>query len=719
MPATRPQGNRAYRPGASACLAAVLLCPFSRAQTAADTFTGVERATLVVESAAIGAALGNDFVLDGDALAARRLNSSDTASMLPGVTSAQSGGVSGLPLIRGLGDDRVRILVNGVPVAAACALHMNPPLSYIDPANVARIDVLPGVTPVSLGGDSIGGTILVESATPVFAASNSAIYHNGSVSSFYRSNGDAVGVAAAGAVASSDFALRYDGSASRAGDYRDGGETIRASRYESTNQQITAAYRSGESLYELQASLQHIPYEEFPNADMDMSGNIGEFISARYRGGYSWGEVHVSGFYDRIRHEMNGNAADRYPPSPVDITSMGFMPMHTRAQDFGYRVKADIAATQRDTLRIGNELHVQTLDDRWPGAPVGMMFDYVNVNSATRTQLGTFAEWARRWSGRWTTLLGARNDRLWMDTGPVQGYDGLDATARAFNATERSSTDSNFDATLLSRYQPDDQQTYGLGLARKNRSPNFYERYAWGTNTMGMVTWFGDGNGYTGNSNLKPETAYTASISGDWHDRGGLWEAKVTPYYTAVQDYIGVAAICGPACSGMPASQLMFVNHRARLYGVDVTETLALANGTAAGSLRLTGSGGFSRGQDLSARTGLYHMLPPNGTIAVEHQLRRWSSALEMHAVSRKTEVDATRLEPRTPGYAILNLRSAYEWRSVRLDLAATNLLDRQYQNPLGGTWQSALYPPGFAGAAFRALPAPGRSLDAGVTVKF
>src|SRR6202166_2092681 len=147
---------------ALAGMALMLVCSPSCAQTVG------EPATIVVEATA-----------DAAALAARRVSSSDTASLLTGVDSAQGGGVSSLPMIHGLGDDRIRTLVNGVPVAGACPMHMNPHLSYIDPANVSRIDVLPGVTPVSFGGDSIGGTILVESATPVFATANQAIDRDG------------------------------------------------------------------------------------------------------------------------------------------------------------------------------------------------------------------------------------------------------------------------------------------------------------------------------------------------------------------------------------------------------------------------------------------------------------------------------------------------------------------------------------------------------------
>ena len=605
-------------------------------------------------------------------------------------------------------------------MAAACPMHMNPPLSYIDPSNVARIEVLSGVTPVRLGGDSIAGTIQVDSAPPVFAATEGSIESAGRLSTFYRSDSSALGGTAAISMATADLSLEYQGSATRAADYHDGaGERINASRFETLDSQFTAAYHSGRHLFEAQAALQHIPYEGFPNADMDMQGNIAAFFNTRYAAGYGWGDLHIKAYYDHIRHEMNGNAPDRYPPN-VSITGFGDFPTRERGQDFGYRVDAGIVASMQDMVRIGNELHAQTLDDRWPGPPAGMMFDYVSLNNATRMQWGTFAEWERRWNDRWTTQLGVRNDAVRMDTGLVQGYDGIDPAAQAFNATHRARVDVNFDSTLLVRFRPDDGEDYTLGLARKNRSPNFYERYAWGTNTIGTITWFGDGNGYTGNPDLKPETADTASVSGNWHDRDArAWQLRVTTYLTAVQNYIGVLPLCAPACSGMPGSQLMFANQRARLYGADVKAAYTLSDNAVSGVFRIIGSAGYVHGEDLSTRTPLYHVMPLHGVMALEHEFGAWSSALSFHTVARNTEVDPMRLEPPTPGYSMVDLRTAYEWRNLRLDFAISNLLDRQYASPLGGTWESALYPPGYAGATFRPLPAAGRSFDTGFSMKF
>jgi iron complex outermembrane receptor protein len=55
---------------------------------------------------------------------------------VPGVSLYGAGGVSSLPVIHGLADDRLRIKLDGMDLIAACPNHMNPALSYIDPTQV-------------------------------------------------------------------------------------------------------------------------------------------------------------------------------------------------------------------------------------------------------------------------------------------------------------------------------------------------------------------------------------------------------------------------------------------------------------------------------------------------------------------------------------------------------------------------------------------------------
>jgi iron complex outermembrane receptor protein len=452
--------------------------------------------------------------------------------------------------------------------------------------------------------------------------------------------------------------------------------------------------------------VQDRPYEGFPNATMDLTGNLAEFVNGRYRRDFEGGNLTATVYWDHIRHEMNGDGPDR-------TTGMGDMPSRQRAQDYGYRLQAEFTLADAATLRLGSELQGQTLDDVWAGAPAGMMDDFIDIDNASRVRLGHYAEWQKQWQGGWTTELGIRDDLVWMNAGPVQGYDGLDDQAARFNAAPRARFDDNIDATALAAFAPDDGQSYSLGLARKNRSPNFYERYGWNTNTIGMVGWFGDGNGYTGSPSLRPETAYTASLSAEWRGADD-WEVKATPYYSDVRNYIGVETLCGPACSGMPASQLMFANHHARLYGADLSGSVRLSE-----TIRLLLEGGLSHGQDLTAHTGLYHVMPVHGGLTLQHRTGNWTNALQLSAADAKNSVDTQRNEPATPGYGVLSASSAYRLEHWRFELAVRNLLDHRYADPLGGAWISAFNPMGAMEQTYRPLPAQGRSIDSAVTLLF
>ena len=125
-----------------------------------------------------------------DALIAKSINSNDSASLLadePGVSLYTNGGASSLPVIHGLNDDRIKVLVDGMSITSACANHMNPATSYISATSVSSTAVIAGLTPVSMGGDSIAGTISLESALPIFAGNGEELPKEGNISTSYRS----------------------------------------------------------------------------------------------------------------------------------------------------------------------------------------------------------------------------------------------------------------------------------------------------------------------------------------------------------------------------------------------------------------------------------------------------------------------------------------------------------------------------------------------------
>ncbi|CAH2602512.1 TonB-dependent receptor plug domain-containing protein [Rhodovastum atsumiense] len=660
------------------------------------------------------------------ALANGRAATSDTARLLgtlPGVALQTGGAVSSLPVLRGLADDRVRILTDGMTAASACANHMNPPLSYVDPTNVGRATVLPGVTPVSLGGDSIGGTILVDTPPPAFATEAESPRWDASVSTFYRSNGDSITTAGTVGAATQRVSLGYAGSWAQGHDYVDGnGNKVLSTNYQTANHQGTLGVQGENSLFVLKGGVQIMPYQGFPNQRMDLKGNHSSYVNGSYTRDLGWGKVDLRLWWQDVRHYMNF-LADK----GGDAT--GGMPMKTHGTTLGYRVKLDLPVGERHLLRVGSDLEALRLKDWWPPVGTGMMSPntYLNINNGTRTRLGVFGEWEARWTDAWSTLLGARIDTVWMDTGTVQPYSWTSmmsaadiAAAKVFNAQNRARTDVNLDLTALTRYEATETLTGEFGYARKTRSPNLYERYAWGAGNMAqsMIGWFGDVNYYRGNIDLKPEVAHTVSVSAVWHDAAKeSWEARITPYYTYVDDFIGVTRVGSLAQGGTTIAKLQFANRDAQIYGVDVSGRAVLWRGQDYGTVGVQGVIGWLQGNYIDSGKSLYHMMPLNAQAALTHQLGGWTSRAELRLVAPKALVDGDRYEPSTPGFAVMNLRTSYEWRNVRLDFAIENLLNQQYYEPLGGVDYADWRATGRVGE-LGSVPAPGRTFIAGVTFR-
>ncbi|MGA9165271.1 MAG: TonB-dependent receptor [Thiobacillus sp.] len=699
-----------------------------------------------------------------------RAATSDTATLLrdvPGISFYGAGGVSSQPVIHGLGDDRLRIKVDGMDLVSACANHMNPPLSYIDPTHVGTATVFAGLAPVSSGGDSIGGTIRVDSPAPEFAQEGQGTLLKGEAGAFYRSNGNARGANLSATAAGENLSVTYSGSTAQSGNYTAGGDfkpaglafiktpqslynsttwldgdEVGSTLYQSTNQSLGLALRHDNHLVDLKLGYQHIPHQGFPNQRMDMTDNTSTQINLGYAGKYDWGKLEARIYNEHTEHEMNflEDKAFWYTGNAPG------MPMYTDGRNTGAVVKGEILLSARDLIRVGGEVQQYRLDDWWPPSGTGGMAPntFWNINNGERDRYAAFTEWEAQWAPQWLSLLGLRYETVNMNSGAVQGYNSAYAgDAAAFNASDRDLTDHNWDLTALARYTPARTQTIEFGYARKTRSPNLYERYSWSTGgmAMNMVNLAGDGNGYVGNLDLKPETAHTLSATFDWHDaaqqNSGL---KITPYYTYVQDYIN-ARRCGPGDTGMTGmmavctnanltatNQFVFLkydNQDAQLYGIDVSGYFPLARNTGFGSFTATGLLNYVRGETASGTDDrLYNIMPLNAKLSVTQTLGGWSNVAEVLLVDAKSDVSQIRNEIATPGYSLLNLRSSYAWKTVRLDVGIENVFDRLYYTPLGGAYvgQGITMPPGPGTgrpAWGTAVPGMGRSIYAGLNVQF
>jgi iron complex outermembrane receptor protein len=170
----------------------------------------------------------------------------------------------------------------------------------------AHSRVYAGITPVSVGGDSIAGTIIAETPAPVFAAPGQNVLTTGQLGGFYRSNGNAWGANIAATAATENISLTYTGSSARADNYKAGGnfktttatgrightlplDEVGSTAYESLNQMLSFALKGGNHLVEAKFGFQHIPEQLYPNQRMDMLDNEQKTFNLRYLGQYDWG----------------------------------------------------------------------------------------------------------------------------------------------------------------------------------------------------------------------------------------------------------------------------------------------------------------------------------------------------------------------------------------------------------------------------------------------
>lgn len=699
---------------------------------------------------------------------------SDTASLLrdvPGVALQGAGGTSSLPIIHGLADDRLRIQVDGMDFIASCPNHMNPPLSYVDPTNVGKLKVWAGITPVSVGGDSIGGTIVAETRPAEFAAAGRGSLLKGEIGNFYRSNGNAFGASLNATAATESLSLSYNGAFAKADNYKAGGDfkttnvtgraghqiardEVGSSAYETRTHTVGFAMKGGDHLIEAKVGYQEVPEQLFPNQRMDMLDNEQKRFNLRYLSQFGWGALEARAYHERVEHMMDFGADKRFwygtasggpgaangtPCSPISATCAAGMPMYTKSKTTGVNLKADVDLNADNLLRIGSLYQTYRLDDWWPPSGSGMWpgtFD--NIKDGQRDRIAAFGEWESRFAPQWLSLLGVRYENVRTDAGNVRGYADTNgmapmlnnqrADSNAFNARNHERTDNNWDLTALLRHTPSETADLEVGFARKVRSPNLYERYTWSTWSMAAVmnNYVGDGNGYIGNMDLKAEKAHTLSATLDLHSADRSYELKATPYYTHVDDYIdAVRCPAGSACTAANRTTsnqfvtLQYANQTARLFGLDLSGRMPLAS-TGAGDFALRGLLNYTNGKNTDTGDDLYNVMPLNGKLVLSHRLGGWDNAFEVIGVTGKSKVSDVRNEIRTSGYSLLNLRASYSWQRVRLDVGVENLLDKFYYQPTGGAYTGQGTTMSINGIPWGiGVPGMGRSIYAGVNVKF
>ena len=246
---------------------------------------------------------------------------------------------------------------------------------------------------------------------------------------------------------------------------------------------------------------------------------------------------------------------------------------------------------------------------------------------------------------------------------------------------------ADLDLVAKAWYRATDNSSWYLGIAQKNRSPSYQERYLW--LPLEATGGLADGYTYTGNIELDPETSNQVEFGLDY--ASGPLTLSPRLFYNRVDNYIqGTPSESAPAVMFVAMMNrmngtdnpppLQFNNVDARLYGFDMDWALQLDQ-----SWALSGIVNYVRGERDDIDDNLYRIAPPNATLRLGYARAGWSASVEGVVYAAQNQVSATNDEQKTSGYGIVNLSATWQ-ATTDLQLAAgvDNVFDREYRDAQG-----------------------------------
>jgi iron complex outermembrane receptor protein len=320
--------------------------------------------------------------------------------------------------------------------------------------------------------------------------------------------------------------------------------------------------------------------------------------------------------------------------------------------------------------------------------PNNAMFFIENFNDVQRDVVSAFAA-----IGQGTADSGWELGLRWIDVsteagevafGGLMDMMGMNAgqLAAGFNAAERNLSFGNLDAVFKYSHRLTPDLAFNVDIGSKTRAPSYQELYLW--LPLQATGGLADGRNYIGNLDLSSERSNEIAVGVDWS--GERFTVSPQAYFRDVRDYIqGVPATVMPAnmlammMSGNGA--LQFANVDAEIYGVDLGWHYSLTE-----RVGVEGNASYARGRRTDVDDNLYRLPPLNASLALSFVEGGLSLRGEVIAYDRQDRVSAYNGEQPTAGYGIVNAAASWQaGRRLRIEVEASNLLDRGYQDHLAG----------------------------------
>ncbi|MCP4985004.1 MAG: TonB-dependent receptor [Colwellia sp.] len=669
---------------------------------------------------------------------------SNWLASVPGANINSNGPITGIAQYRGLFGDRISTTLDGHPIVGAGPNAMDTPLSYSTPLIVDSMTVYRGIAPVSAGMNTLGGAIDVKMRKAEVMGSDTTQI-SGDLQAGYRSNNSASTLSGVSNIAKGDVAVLLYGNTQAGDDMESGDGTVIAPtefdktqagfdiRHSVENNTVGLSYHYTKTTDSGTPALpMDIEYIESQRINLD-----GDFLLGKWQGEWSLGYLDADHGMTNFLMRAHNPMKKRRNTALADTTDFKFV--LNREFSFGelsfgidgYLATHDSVITNPsdDMFEVVNFNNVQ--DDR-----LAFFTEWQNQYGQTNVQLGVRIKHAKsnadevRGNMPMKMDMGDMNSGMGdmhsgmgdmdsgmgdmdsgmgdmdsgmgdmdsgmgdmdsgmgdMDSGmtmPSMG-DLLSDLEGDFNNANREVSDTNVDIALSTQTQLSESLSLYVGAGIKNRAPSYQERYLW--TPMEATGGLADGHTYIGDINLKSETAYQGDLGLTWQSNDFMIAPHV--FYQNIDNYIqgtpmGMEDMAASSMASMMAGDenpLKFSNVDAKLYGADVNWYYNINE-----NFQLSGIASYVKGERRDIDDNLYRIAPLNGQVSFTYHDENIIGNLTLVAVASQDDVSVTNTEQATAGYGLVNLDLEYfVTNDFTIRGGVDNLLDREYQNHLGG----------------------------------
>ena len=591
-------------------------------------------------------------------------------SDLPGVAVRSLGSAPSRPVLRGLGDNEVLVLENGLrmgDLATFDPAHGTP----IEAIGVSQIDVVRGPATILYGPSTIGGIVniiteIVPSVSDHPVSGTAAVEANtvngegaAYINNIYSQGNQAFRVSVGG--------VRAENTRIPSGNYTDPGtgavfnlDRVPQTFDHSGEAGIGYGYQSdigtigiGGKHFEMNYGIPGVPPNpDFANVPPTTSRIAQRRNTVEFRSLFNRG----LGFVDRVKLNASFNDYSHSEfPTAQDASGV-----------------SDPEATHFQKRQLNGVLQLQHQPFGKLQGTLGLWTNIENMKIRGDEPLGPNSRTTGLAAYAYEEYPAADNTRLQAglryDYNKIQTRPDPQSTDPNFQTLKASRLSNAVTASLGAIQVLTPQLIGSVSFARSFRAPTVQELFANGLDAP-------SGTYTVGTPGLEPETGFGADLSLKGNFSNASFE--VSPYANNIQHYI-YGFLRGDTIEGFPVRQ--FGETHARLLGFDASVTVQPAQ-----YIALKAGADYVKADDTRQNVPLPFTPPLRGLLRATFQERTYTGLIEMRLAASQTRLGEG--DTSTPGYAVVNVGAGMRFARRRvlsnISIHCDNVFNRVYRDNL------------------------------------